>query len=956
MKGIKDESLDFGAMKMGPGRAFSLNGSKRDVARVGKQWQKLEGRDFLTEEVEFKKVEPGLRELAPAPQVSNRNAAKTLHRVVSGRILPAPRIARKSTKAFQLAKNDVSDRPGYVLDYVAVNSASSFTFRGDTTYYVTNAVNIDSAILEGGTVIKFARTNAAQINLGTLDCQTAPYRPAILTAVDDNSVGDTITNISTGIPTNYYGGCGLAVSYLAPAEFRHIRMSYLEKAFNIGYEGLGWDDANLFSDIQVINCRSAIDGQACYNRYVRLENCLFNEIQNAFYLPETWFIAGSQLTVHRCGTFITGGNPAEIALTNTLFVAVTNWDEGQATYVTNAVACLTNDSGVFQTVGAGAHYLADNTYRNAGTTNLPSQLVERLAKMTTCAPLLFSNAVVTVSTNLEPYATRDTDQPDLGYHYDPVDFLCSVYTVTNATLTITNGAVIAYDNSGAGLYLPKGWAVSVGTPLSPNWMVHYATVQEQPVALRNPTVASARAIYAYPSGHGVSCRFTSFSVPAGGVAHLYQYNAACLTNLFARDCQFFGGVNTFRGGAFTTSTLQNNLFWRSKIDAYSMYNYTYCAFSNNLFYGSPSLLATKSGTTARTLVYNNVLDDCAIASSPACTNGFNAYIHCGTNHLGPNFGTDYINTNANAIAWQAGPLGDYYQPANSPLLNAGSADAFTAGLFHYTIQTNQVEETNSVVDIGLHYVATDANGNPLDLERCCIAGPQDQWACAGDSVIFSVNALGAGTFTYAWSHNGSLLAGETGSSLTITNVTSTDSGTYSVVVSGPCNAVTNSAQLFVNAPPVVTDQTYGPQCFTGPSTNFNQTNITLSVTATGINLTYQWYREGVAQSDNAHLTNSHASAVTLISGYDKWAANNLLGSWWCVVTSPCGLTGTSAVVEVGMLPEILMQPMTNRTLFPGDSLNLSIPRALGWWMNRSFQLQYSTRWRCNLYQLGSLLV
>ena len=36
------------------------------------------------------------------------------------------------------------------------------------------------------------------------------------------------------------------------------------------------------------------------------------------------------------------------------------------------------------------------------------------------------------------------------------------------------------------------------------------------------------------------------------------------------------------------------------------------------------------------------------------------------------------------------------------------------GLFHFTTQTNQAPEGTSIVDIGYHYVATDAFGNPLD--------------------------------------------------------------------------------------------------------------------------------------------------------------------------------------------------------------------------------------------------
>jgi hypothetical protein len=50
----------------------------------------------------------------------------------------------------------------------------------------------------------------------------------------------------------------------------------------------------------------------------------------------------------------------------------------------------------------------------------------------------------------------------------------------------------------------------------------------------------------------------------------------------------------------------------------------------------------------------------------------------------------------------------------STLINAGSRTADVAGLYHFTTTTNQVAETNSTVDIGFHYVATDSNGNPLD--------------------------------------------------------------------------------------------------------------------------------------------------------------------------------------------------------------------------------------------------
>jgi hypothetical protein len=69
--------------------------------------------------------------------------------------------------------------------------------------------------------------------------------------------------------------------------------------------------------------------------------------------------------------------------------------------------------------------------------------------------------------------------------------------------------------------------------------------------------------------------------------------------------------------------------------------------------------------------------------------------------------------------WQTGFAGTYYlptNPTNSVLINAGDVTADTVGLYHFTTQTNQLKETNSVVDIGYHYVALGTNGFPVDTD------------------------------------------------------------------------------------------------------------------------------------------------------------------------------------------------------------------------------------------------
>ena len=75
--------------------------------------------------------------------------------------------------------------------------------------------------------------------------------------------------------------------------------------------------------------------------------------------------------------------------------------------------------------------------------------------------------------------------------------------------------------------------------------------------------------------------------------------------------------------------------------------------------------------------------------------------------------------------YQTGPLGNHYYPTNGTnlfiLVNAGSRNADAAGLWHFGVHTNQVAETNTVVDIGRHFAvlngqlsaAQDTDGDSL---------------------------------------------------------------------------------------------------------------------------------------------------------------------------------------------------------------------------------------------------
>ncbi len=78
--------------------------------------------------------------------------------------------------------------------------------------------------------------------------------------------------------------------------------------------------------------------------------------------------------------------------------------------------------------------------------------------------------------------------------------------------------------------------------------------------------------------------------------------------------------------------------------------------------------------------------------------------------------------------------------------------------------------------------------------------PQSQTVTSGSNVMFAVSATGSPAPTYQWRKDGNDLAGETGASLSLTNVQTSAAGSYTVVVTNSAGSVTSqAAMLTVNA-------------------------------------------------------------------------------------------------------------------------------------------------------------
>ncbi|MGC8989984.1 MAG: immunoglobulin domain-containing protein, partial [Verrucomicrobiia bacterium] len=84
--------------------------------------------------------------------------------------------------------------------------------------------------------------------------------------------------------------------------------------------------------------------------------------------------------------------------------------------------------------------------------------------------------------------------------------------------------------------------------------------------------------------------------------------------------------------------------------------------------------------------------------------------------------------------------------------------------------------------------------------------PQGGYAPVQGSFVFEVSATGDAPLTYQWLFNGNQLPGRNGRTLTLNNLTDSDAGEYSVLVSNPAgNVLSEPAVLIIVTPPLLLD-------------------------------------------------------------------------------------------------------------------------------------------------------
>ena len=751
---LVDEVLGFGEFVLATGRAATLSTINADPnvggAPVEKKFATIAGRAILIESVQYKSIQDQLLKL-PDCDVETASTEKNGHSKKPAKAryaaIPSPRADapnKLDKTARRTAVATIDRHPGVVIDYIATvgsTVASGFVFKGDTTYLVTGPVVCNGTVtVEGGAVFKFKHLNPATASItlnGTLTCKTSSFRPVIFTAVDDDSVGESMSDPSviaaSGYTTNPhiiytdgYANPALLINYLGAQNWSNVRFSYCQEAIRVQ----GTTD-HVVSHAQLVNCVRGIKivSSGCGSgsgsgAAITMNNTLFAKVQFPL-TDDAWDTSANfyQCTIDAgtSSTLVTASTPFGATFYNSIFANVTTLYSGSVTISGNYNGFDNNtplfgntanrwqSAAPFQSQGAGNYYLAaGSNFRNVGMTGVGSTLLNALKKRTTYPPIPLTSAI-SANTTLSPQAQRDTDTPDLGYHYDPLDYEVSSLAVNYATLILTNGvAISAYGNTG--LWLNDGaHLISEGTPLNRNHISRYNTVQEQPVILAGGSVNNNVAINPYNSGVSpptLYCRFTDFDGTVAGGFHIYTAASSwTLSSLTLRDCSFNSASAVFAGPVTASVALNNNLFERVDVQ---LWYYPQIDCYNNLFKGGSVLFGRLSSPNSW-FVKDNSFDGCQVTDGgDPLTHGHNAYIN-GANRLLPNDANDKVLT---SLTYFTGALGSYYQSTASPLRNMGSRSAESAGLIYYTTTTDQAREGDTLVDIGYHYVAT--NCGPID--------------------------------------------------------------------------------------------------------------------------------------------------------------------------------------------------------------------------------------------------
>jgi gliding motility-associated-like protein/uncharacterized repeat protein (TIGR01451 family) len=263
-----------------------------------------------------------------------------------------------------------------------------------------------------------------------------------------------------------------------------------------------------------------------------------------------------------------------------------------------------------------------------------------------------------------------------------------------------------------------------------------------------------------------------------------------------------------------------------------------------------------------------------------------------------------------------------WMKGNTVLTNLGNiSGADSATLYIYPATISDTSSFYHVIVNG-SYIPSDTSLNAslmVNPTTNIITQPINQTLCTGNSIKFSVAAVGTG-LTYQWRKgnvnllNGIIISGVNSDTLRINPATVADTAyNYNVIVSGVCgNDTSNNVSLNVSTPANIITQPINKIICVGNSVSF-------STIATGTGLTYQW-RKGIINLINGGIMSGATSATLTIN---PTTLSDTAYNYNVIVSGGCGNdTSINASLIINTPANITTQP-ANQTVCVGSSASFS---------------------------------
>ncbi|GIV55367.1 MAG: hypothetical protein KatS3mg040_0135 [Candidatus Kapaibacterium sp.] len=198
--------------------------------------------------------------------------------------------------------------------------------------------------------------------------------------------------------------------------------------------------------------------------------------------------------------------------------------------------------------------------------------------------------------------------------------------------------------------------------------------------------------------------------------------------------------------------------------------------------------------------------------------------------------------------------------------------------------------------------------------------PSAQTRCEGDTLVLTIGVSRTIANAYQWKKNGITLndggriQGTRTATLRIIGLLADDAGSYTVEITNTiCQAsvTSNAAQVTVTAKPVITAEPESKTVTRG-------SGVTLSVTASGDGLTYQWYH------NNQAIPGATAASYSITNAQDSDT-----GTYYVTISNSCGsVTSRRVTITVTDQPTPLLELSSATITFPALRIGMQVEARL----------------------------